>query len=73
LFVIEIPDSVNSIGDGAFWWCTSLHFVYIQQGSLEKFKKLFPQDLWEKLWECQTKYVGKNTDNNTENGNDLPF
>lgn len=73
LFAIDIPDSVNSLGDGAFWWCTSLHFIYIQQGSLEKFKKLFPQDLWGKLWECQTKYVGKNTDNNTENANDLPF
>ena len=73
LFAVDIPNSINKIGDGAFWLCTSLLYIYIPLGSLEKFKKLFPQDLWEKLWEHQTKYVGKNTDNNTENGNDLPF
>lgn len=73
LFAIDIPNSLNKIGEGAFWRCTSLLFIYIPSGSIEKFKKLFPQDLLEKLWECQTKHVVESMDTITEDDNDLPF
>ena len=33
---IEIPDSVTSIGDGAFSWCESLKVIYIPKGTREK-------------------------------------
>lgn len=41
---INIPDSVTSIGSGAFHMCTSLQTILIPRGSREKFERLLPDD-----------------------------
>ena len=47
---ITIPDSVTSIGDDVFKWCESLQQIIIHEGTTEKFKKMLPKDLWDKLY-----------------------
>ena len=44
-----MPDSVTSIGVGAFDGCRSLQRIIIPKGSMEKFKQLLPKKLWDKL------------------------
>lgn len=48
---IIIPDSVTSIGSNALLNCESLQQIIIPQGATEKFKKMLPEDLWNKLIE----------------------
>lgn len=48
---IIIPNSVTSIGLGAFWNCNSLNNIYVHNGSVDKFKKLLPENLHNKLIE----------------------
>ena len=50
---ISIPDSVTSIEDKAFARCESLQQIIIPEGTTEKFKKMLPEDLWDKLIENQ--------------------
>ncbi len=48
---IIIPNSVTSIGKGPFYRCESLQQIIIPEGSEEKFKKMLPEELWDKLYE----------------------
>ncbi len=48
---ITIPDSVTSIGEWALKWCESLQQIIIPKGSMEKFKKMLDEELWDKLVE----------------------
>ena len=47
---ITIPDSITSIGDRVFDYCFSLQQIIIPEGSTEKFKKMLPEELWDKLY-----------------------
>lgn len=47
---ITIPDSVTIIGERAFVWCISLQQIIIHEGTTEKFKKMLPEKLWDKLY-----------------------
>ena len=47
---ITIPNSVTSIGNWAFLDCDSLQQIIIPEGSAEKFKKMLPEYLWDKLY-----------------------
>ena len=46
---ITIPDSVTSIGDDAFRWSGNLQQIIITEGSVAKFKKMLPEELWNKF------------------------
>ena len=46
---INIPDSVSSIGNAVFYGCISLERVFISKGSEDKFKRVLPYNLLEKL------------------------
>ena len=35
---VTIPNSVTSIGDGAFWWCKSLQSVIISHKTYDRLK-----------------------------------
>lgn len=48
---IFIPDSVTSIGYVTFYGCSSLEQINIPANSIEKFKKMLPEKLWDKLKE----------------------
>lgn len=50
---ITIPDSVTSIGDWVFSECESLKQIIIPKNSVEKFKQLLPERLWDKLYYLQ--------------------
>ena len=45
---IEIPNSVTSIGDGAFSGCSSLTAIYVPCGEMERFKQMWG---WEVKYE----------------------
>ncbi len=47
---IIIPDSVTSIADEALSQCESLQQIIIPEGTTEKFKKMLPKELWDKLY-----------------------
>lgn len=47
---ITIPYSVTSIGENAFICCDSLYHITVPKGREETFKKILPQDLWDKLY-----------------------
>lgn len=46
-----IPDSVVSIKKDAFESSYSLLEIIVPNGSLEKFKQMLPEEIWEKLKE----------------------
>ena len=48
---LTLPSSLTSIGDGAFADCSSLRTIYIPIGSMDKFKRLLPNHLHDKLKE----------------------
>ena len=48
---INIPDSVTKIGRRTFDGCNGLKEIIISKGSREKFEKLLPEDLWNKIVE----------------------
>jgi len=48
---INLPGSISKIGYNAFWGCGSLQIISIPQGSIEKFKKMLDENLWDKLVE----------------------
>lgn len=48
-----LPDSVVSIGKNAFYGCLALKEIYIPKGSKEKFEKLLPKHLHDKLKELK--------------------
>ncbi len=47
---LTLPDSLTSIGDDAFYRCESLRYIIIPENSVEKFKEMLPNELWEKLY-----------------------
>ena len=48
---IIIPNSITNIKKDAFLGCKSLRQVLIPRGSMEKFKRLLDEELWNKLVE----------------------
>ncbi len=50
LFSVTIPNSVTEIGLEAFGNCESLQQIIIPEGTTEKFKKMLPEELWDKLY-----------------------
>jgi len=65
---IVILNSVTSIGGGAFEYCNSLQQIIIPKGSMENFKQLIPEELWDKLY-----YLEKADVYAEDMDNDLPF
>ncbi|MBR6082549.1 MAG: leucine-rich repeat protein [Salinivirgaceae bacterium] len=53
---ITVPNSVTSIGNFAFFECKSLQKIIIPKGSVRKYKKMLPKELWDKLY-CLKKVV----------------
>ena len=51
---INIPDSITKIGYNAFCDCKSLQKITISKGSLGRFRKMLPEELWSKLYENQS-------------------
>lgn len=47
---ITIPESVTYIGRDAFFGCDSLQKIIIPEGTTEKFKRMLPKELWDKLY-----------------------
>ena len=48
---INIPDSVVEIANDAFNCCKSLQRIIVPCNSIVKFKKMLPEELWDKLCE----------------------
>lgn len=48
---IHIPDSVISIGEEVFDDCNSLQQIIILKGSIDRFRKILPEELWDKFVE----------------------
>lgn len=48
---ILLPDSIVSIGQNVFYGCKALKEIYIPNGSRDKFEKLLPKHLHDKLKE----------------------
>ena len=48
---ITLPESISQIKRDAFYQCESLNKIIIPKGSMERFKKLIPKDLADKLIE----------------------
>ena len=48
---VRIPNSVRSIENNVFDECISLQQIIIPEESAEKFKKMLPEKLWDKLTE----------------------
>lgn len=48
---IHLPNSVTKIGKDAFWGCYALQTIHIPKGSMEKFMRLLPKYLHNKLVE----------------------
>ena len=48
---LTLPTSLTSIGEYAFYGCSSLQTIYIPIGSMDKFKKFLPYELYDKLTE----------------------
>ena len=46
---ITISNSVKNIGNRAFENCPNLHHIFIPIDDEEKYKKVLPKDLWDKL------------------------
>lgn len=46
---VIIPNSVTSIGKDVFKDCPSLQRIIISTGSVEKFKKMLDEELWDEL------------------------
>jgi hypothetical protein len=51
LIQIHLPNSVKRIEDEAFDDCESLQQIVIPKGSIEKFKEMLDEELWDKLVE----------------------
>ena len=47
---ITMPDSIISIGVDVFYDCKSLQQIIIPENCVEKFKKLLPVEIWDKLY-----------------------
>jgi len=54
LIQIHLPNSVKRIEDEAFDDCESLQQIVIPEGSIENFKELIDEELWDKLYESDT-------------------
>lgn len=50
---ILLPDSIVSIGQNAFYGCKALNGIYIPNGSRDKFEKLLPKHLHDRLIELK--------------------
>ena len=48
---VNISDSVVSIDENAFMGCYSLEQIFVPQDSIEKFRKLLPEELWDNIIE----------------------
>ena len=53
---ITMPDSIISIGVDVFYDCKSLQQIIIPENCVEKFKKLLPVEIWDKLYYLQKVY-----------------
>ncbi|WP_155993248.1 leucine-rich repeat domain-containing protein [Bacteroides sp. Ga6A2] len=67
LETVTIPSSVTSIGWSAFSGCSSLKSIIIPENSVEQFKKMLPNSLWDKLY-----YLKKAVDIEESDSSDLP-
>ncbi len=67
---ITIPDSVTRIGETAFISCDSLQHIIIPEGSAEKFIKMLPANLLDKVYCIKKAYSDEQI---AEKRKDLPF
>ena len=65
---IFLPDSIMQIADRAFENCKNIQQIIIPEGSVDKFKKMLPEKLWDKLY-----FLKKAVELQGEDDNDLPF
>lgn len=50
LYQIILPNSITETDASIFDYCKSLKQIVISEGTTEKFKKLLPKELWDKLY-----------------------
>ena len=67
LETVTIPSSVTSIGLSAFSGCSSLKSIIIPENSVEQFKSILPNDLWDKFY-----YLKKAVNIEESDTSDLP-
>ena len=74
LETVTIPSSVTSIGWSAFYGCSSLESIIITENSVEQFKEMLPNYLWDKLYYLKKAVDIKELDRIRESDDyDLPF
>ncbi len=74
LETVTIPSSVTSIGWPAFYGCSSLESIIITENSVEQFKEMLPNYLWDKLYYLKKAVDIKELDRIRESDDyDLPF
>jgi len=65
---IFLPDSIMQIADRAFEKCKKIQQIIIPEESVDKFKKMLPEKLWDKLY-----FLKKAVEPQDEDDNGLPF
>lgn len=76
---IIIPDSITNISMSAFNFCNYLEHIIISKKSVEKFKEMLPEELWDKLYclkkavEDEPKKDNYSSTRRIDEKDDLPF